>query len=247
MSDAAGGEIGLRSLVRGALGLLPRAPQLVDALRLGLRSSRTETTSIGSLLEDRAREYPNRCALRFDDRQWTWAELNAEANRFAAGFRARGVARGDVVAIMSENCPELLMAVAGLVKLGAVGALINTLQRGAGLRHSLTVASVRHATADAHHVAVLESAAEPSVWPLSEIATGDGRWNPASTGVVRAGDPAYYIYTSGTTGFPKASVCTHLRFVKGGAAIGHALMGLREDDVLYVPLPFFHTLALTMA
>ncbi|KAG8234395.1 hypothetical protein J437_LFUL014613 [Ladona fulva] len=53
-------------------------------------------------------------------------------------------------------------------------------------------------------------------------------------------DKLMYIYTSGTTGLPKAAVITNLRFMF--VAIGvHVMVGLSEDDIIYDPLPLYHT------
>ena len=64
---------------------------------------------------------------------------------------------------------------------------------------------------------------------------------------MRLGDPCFYIYTSGITGMPKASVMSHFRWVKGAGAFGHAALALRPHDVLYVPLPLYHSNALVVA
>lgn len=53
-------------------------------------------------------------------------------------------------------------------------------------------------------------------------------------------DRLLYIYTSGTTGLPKAAVITHSRFVFIAAAI-HYVGYFKEDDIVYTPLPLYHT------
>ncbi|HNO47583.1 MAG TPA: AMP-binding protein, partial [Chitinophagales bacterium] len=61
-----------------------------------------------------------------------------------------------------------------------------------------------------------------------------------------AKDPAMYIYTSGTTGLPKASIISHGRWLKGYSAFGLTSLRLNQNDVLYVPLPFFHATAMVV-
>ena len=55
-------------------------------------------------------------------------------------------------------------------------------------------------------------------------------------------DPLVYIYTSGTTGLPKAAVLKHSRFMFAVYAL-FTMTLLSEDDVLYSPLPMYHTAA----
>ncbi|MGB1581967.1 MAG: long-chain-acyl-CoA synthetase, partial [Nevskiales bacterium] len=71
--------------------------------------------------------------------------------------------------------------------------------------------------------------------------------NPPTTGQVILGQPAYYIFTSGTTGLPKASVMSHLRWMRACYAMGQASIHMQPDDVFYCCLPLYHNNALTLA
>jgi acyl-CoA synthetase (AMP-forming)/AMP-acid ligase II len=87
-------------------------------------------------------------------------------------------------------------------------------------------------------------------WPLEELlaeAAEAPSWDLPSTRRVTLGDAAFTIFTSGTTGLPKASVMTHLRWVTASAVYARVFLQLTPQDVLYVPLPFFHNMALTAA
>ena len=74
---------------------------------------------------DRFEAQVEQVALIQGDRTLRYHELDAEANRFASWAQSIGVARGDVVALLIGNRPELPIAQIGLAKLGAVSALIN--------------------------------------------------------------------------------------------------------------------------
>ena len=67
---------------------------------------------------------------------------------------------------------------------------------------------------------------------------------PTTTPVKTTGnnDPMLYIYTSGTTGLPKAAVLKHSRFLFAAYAL-YTMTLLHEDEVLYSPLPMYHTAA----
>ena len=63
---------------------------------------------------------PERIAIRFGERQWTYAEFDKLASRIANGLHARGIRRGDKVALACPNLPYFPFAYFGILKLGAV-------------------------------------------------------------------------------------------------------------------------------
>ena len=67
-----------------------------------------------------AHSYPERAAIRFYGRSITYRELNTLANRFANALIALGVARGDRVALLMPNCPQMVLAYYGGLRAGAV-------------------------------------------------------------------------------------------------------------------------------
>jgi fatty-acyl-CoA synthase len=91
-------------------------------------------------LYERATRDPNNLAILFEDRRYTWRDVNAEVNRYARFFKAQGVGQGDVVTLMMDNRPEFLFVAGALSRLRAIGALINTNITGAGLTHAVNIA-----------------------------------------------------------------------------------------------------------
>ena len=73
--------------------------------------------------------------LLWRDERFTYAELEAWTNRYANGFRAAGIGRGDHVAVMMSNCPEFFWVIWGLAKLGAAAVPLNTAAQGELLRY----------------------------------------------------------------------------------------------------------------
>lgn len=114
-------------------------PSIARGLPLISKSKKDEVLSIGSYLEKNARELPDGPALYYEDRRYTHRELDEQANRWADVLAARGIGKGDAVALFLENRPEMLFAIAGIVKLGAIAAVINSRQRGKVLEHSFKV------------------------------------------------------------------------------------------------------------
>lgn len=222
--------------------------------------------SIGKTLADQAARYPDRPALAFEGRRWTYRELNEWANRCAWALDAAGIRSGDAVGILLDNRPEVLVFVLGIVKLGAVATLINNQQRGDALAHSLRITRPRLTFVGQECLPALmsldasERAALCEQWwwdgdepcpsglmdartRLSQSASS----NPPHTDLIRLHQPCFHIFTSGTTGLPKASVMSHYRWHRCLAGLGGLGLRLRPDDVLYCPLPLYHNNALTVS
>ena len=186
-------------------------------------------------------------------------------------FKSEGVGHGNVVAVMLENRLELLAILAGLSKLGAVGALINTTQRGKVLAHSFNLveprvlvigdelrgafdeiaAQLQNPQAKRYWIAdqdCLADAGQASEgWlNLMLLAAGQAEDNPPDSQCVRMKDACFLIYTSGTTGLPKASIMSHGKWIKAYGGFGHSGLTLNERDVLYLTLPCYHNNAVTV-
>src|ERR1700712_2051847 len=79
-----------------------------------------------SFLTRAARIYPNRVAIIHGDRRFTYAQFLDRSRRLASALARAGVGKGDTVAIMAPNTPELLEAHYAVPMLGAVLCSINT-------------------------------------------------------------------------------------------------------------------------
>jgi long-chain acyl-CoA synthetase len=93
--------------------------------------------SLDSGLQRAATLYPNRVAIRFYDRCITYRELDALANRFANALIELGVRKGDRVALLMPNCPQMVLAFYGGLRAGAVIVPTSPLYVDAELEHQL--------------------------------------------------------------------------------------------------------------
>ncbi|HEX5062996.1 MAG TPA: long-chain-acyl-CoA synthetase, partial [Kofleriaceae bacterium] len=244
-----------------------KLPMIVKGLRMIGKTDKTEALSIGSLIEQNAKLRPNAAAILYEDRRYSARDVHEMSNRWANWLAARGVGKGDVISVLLENRPEALLIIGGIVKLGAIAAVINTKQRGRTLQHSLAVAKarlhlvgeelwdsfveVRDAIGASDNVAWVREQTSARV-PAGAIDAAAAVANaslttPAALADVRLGDPAFYIYTSGTTGLPKASIMSHNRWTKAAGAFGMSALAVTEADVIYLALPLYHNNALTVA
>ncbi|MCK8645973.1 long-chain-acyl-CoA synthetase FadD6 [Mycobacterium colombiense] len=256
MSDRDGGArtaVKLTDIAFRAPAVLADLPVIVRGAMTGLLAQPGSKKSIGTVFQERAARYGDRIFLRMGDQQLTYRDANAAANRYAAVLAARGVGQGDVVAIMLRNSPNTVLAMLAAVKCGAVAGMLNYHQRGEVLAHSLGLLDAKVLIAETDLVsAVAECGGSGStetltVEDLERFAVSAPATNPASASAVHARDTAFYIFTSGTTGFPKASVMTHLRWLKALAAFGGIGLRLKSSDTLYCCLPLYHNNALTVA
>jgi long-chain acyl-CoA synthetase len=81
-------------------------------------------------LEEITSRYRKREAIRFDNRTYTYQELDEEANRVAGGLASLGIGKGDRVAMMLPNIPEFVFSFFGIQKLGAIAVPFNTMYKG---------------------------------------------------------------------------------------------------------------------
>ncbi|MDR3655616.1 MAG: long-chain-acyl-CoA synthetase FadD6 [Mycobacterium sp.] len=245
--------VGLTDIAARVPGLLADMPVMVRGALTGLLAQPKSKKSIGTVFQERAARYGDRVFLRFGDQELTYRDANATANRYAAVLAARGVGSGDVVGIMLRNSPNAVLTMLAAVKCGAVAGMINYHQRGEVLAHSLGLLDAKVLIAETDLVsAVAEcggagTTATLTVDDLARFAASAPATNPATASAVSARDTAFYIFTSGTTGFPKASVMTHLRWLKALAAFGGMGLRLKSSDTLYSCLPLYHNNALTVA
>ncbi|WP_166998333.1 long-chain-fatty-acid--CoA ligase [Paramicrobacterium fandaimingii] len=103
----------------------PNVPHTIDDV----------TGSLGDIVAESARSYPDAPALEFFGVETTYSELDDAVARAAEGLRRRGVARGDRVAIVLPNCPQHIVAFYAVLRLGAIVVEHNPLYTARELRH----------------------------------------------------------------------------------------------------------------
>ncbi len=160
-------------------------------------------------------------------RRWTYGELKRASDRLANAFRARGIGRGDRVAILLPQCPEVMIVHFAAMKCGAVVLPLFTLFGPDALAFRLVDSGAKAVVTDAENLAkVMDLRGE--LPELAEVyVTGEARapvrgvWEEIGAAseicvpeAVGAEDPAVLIYTSGTTGSPKGALHAH-RFLIG--------------------------------
>lgn len=239
-------------------------PGVLKSLVESRRLDHDTVDSLGYRLQVAARTWPDRPAVKFEDRVLTWHEFNARCNQYAHTLTDLGVGKGDVVVVNVVNRPEMLLSSMAVMKLGAVAALVNTGLTGESLAHSMRVVEPRAVIVGEEQLDALDSMGPiegitdtwvfsrdlgdrhcPDGWvDLDTASAASSTLDPAVTAGLRLGDPALYIYTSGTTGLPKAAVTLHARMRLGGLLVGRVVQELSPDDTMYCALPLYHSTGL---
>ncbi|MEV8546885.1 class I adenylate-forming enzyme family protein [Streptomyces sp. NPDC051572] len=198
---------------------------------------RGEAAVLGEALAAAARQFGDREAYVDGADRITFGDWHRQADAVAAELVARGIRRGDVVALMLPSSVDFAVAYAAILRVGGVATGLNTRlgsQETTGILDRCRPALViRDATADLSPV--------PSGFPLmsrEELAAAR-RGAPGSfpRDQVVPDDPAVIIWTSGTTGVPKGAWYDHRGLA--AAALTAGVMSAPFDRRLF-GTPFAH-------
>jgi long-chain acyl-CoA synthetase len=207
------------------------------------------TLSIATILAESAVRHAGRTAVVMGEQRITYADLWADARRYAAALRDQaGIGPGDKVGVLIPNVPDFPKTYYGVLALGGVVVPVHALLKAEEiayvLRDSGAKALVCHDALQGEGAKGAELAEVPVVSPaaLAQAAT------PIETYVQReATDDAVILYTSGTTGKPKGAVLSHFNVVMNVTISAFDVIGLRPDDVILGCLPLFHSFGQTCA
>ena len=224
--------------------------------------------TLADRLEAQARAFPERSLLIDGEQHFSYASVDAQANRMAHVFYAKGLRPGDVCAIAMENRPQFFFSWFGLVKLGVVVAFINTQVNGKPLVHALQTTAAKAVVVGEECLANLlgtEDLPDVPLWLVEDslnpfagelpasvdsqfgelIATAPGTAFPRDVrAAITAETTTLLIFTSGTTGLPKAARYSHMRWMSSGDVM-EVTLGATCDDVFYCCLPLYHGAAAT--
>jgi amino acid adenylation domain-containing protein len=168
-----------------------------------------ENTCIHEFFEEQAARAPDAVAVVFCDRQWTYRELDAQAEILAHRLRAAGVGPGAFVAICLNRSLELIAALLAVFKAG--GAYVP-------LDPSYPAERLTFMIDDAKPAVIVVSKQTAALFPLPEqrLLRVDAAGDEAGRGTIhkspvppQSSDAAYVLYTSGSTGKPKGVIVTH--------------------------------------
>jgi long-chain acyl-CoA synthetase len=193
----------------------------------------------------------NRVAIRLDDAELTYAQLE-NASQLAVGLLAEhGVHRGDRVGIMVPNVPQWAVLYYGALRAGAVAIPMNPLLKEREIAFCLRDSGARVIFVwdafkeEAEAGAKLTGAEAVTVDPagFQQLLTAAS----AVDGMVECdgSETAVILYTSGTTGQPKGAELSHANLGRNAAVVVEDLLDLTSEDIVFGGLPLFHVFGQT--
>jgi acyl-CoA synthetase (AMP-forming)/AMP-acid ligase II len=186
----------------------------------------------------------------------THGQLAAYVDRVAANLHARGLRKGDVVAVFCPNTPWFPVVFHGIAAAGCVMSPINSLYTPDEIAFQLKDSGAKMLITISLFLDRATAAAEKS--PLNEIIVLDGAEGHANlfdllgedapsvqVDIDPANDLVTLPYSSGTTGLPKGVMLTHRNLVANVTQC-RPLINLGADERIIAVLPFFHIYGLTV-
>ena len=212
------------------------------------------------LIERAASVFPDHPSAVHGARRYTWSETWVRVRRLGSALAQRGIGRGDTVAVMLPNVPEMFECHFGIPMTGGVINALNTRLDAATIAFILNHGEAKILITDREYAPTVQAALKEIGRDITVIDVddpeydGDGDLLGETTyeDFIAGGDPAYegrepddewdaiaLNYTSGTTGNPKGVVYSHRGAYIG--AIGNPMTWSMPQHPVYLwTLPMFH-------
>ncbi len=229
----------------------PVAPDTDTSRAIGF--DRSAHSNCADILWQNLSRNPDKPALIGPGGTLTYADLVAEAGRWANAFTAAGLEREERIAFFLDDTPAFAAAFFGAVRAGFVPVLLNIQTRAELLNYYLNDSGARVAILEAGFSDVFAEASTGT--PLERMICVNG---PAPSGFERSEaflsnqppecpradtrpeDMAFWMYSSGSTGRPKGIVHLHHDMAYTDASFGRHVLKLHESDICFsVPKIYF--------
>ncbi len=210
--------------------------------------------NLGQMLKVNAKKFPAKTAIKDKERSFTYPEINGRVNRLAWSLLSMGLKKGDKVAVLLENCPEIIEVYLATAKTGIVIVPINFRLVGKDIEYIVNNSDAKMLMVDSEFVPLIEEI-RPG---LGNIAGGgyvvvggksegyveyerliEGSADKEPEVEVLPKDPWILIYTSGTTGKPKGVVRSHESHI-AFYLLNVADSGFTNHDICLNVMPLCH-------
>jgi fatty-acyl-CoA synthase len=210
-----------------------------------------QASTVDGILRRGAARFRGRTALRFADRDWSYADLDDAVSRAAGHLLSLGLAKGERVAAFGKNSDSYLIGFLACARAGLVHVPLNFNLTGAELGYLIGKADCRAVLIDPGLAGVLDGIeAEVAARVEHRIPLRDAEASlltvagagpvPDIDVEVADTDLAQFLYTSGTTSRPKAAMISHKALVHEYLSCIVALDLAPDDAPLHV-MPLYHS------
>ncbi len=206
------------------------------------------------VLERNVEQFPNKEAIVFGERRFTYRQLEERVDALAKGLQQLGLKRGDTVAILLLNCSEYLEITFAVNKLGGVWLPLNYRLAGPEVSYILNHSEAKMLISEMEFEPLIRGIRKDIPGVQKFIAVGKdvpGGWEgydrlvEANRGakvphaMVELDDLHRLMYTSGTTAHPKGVMITYGNLYWKN--IGHIVMfDIKPEDKTLVVGPLYH-------
>ncbi|MET9042773.1 acyl-CoA synthetase [Streptomyces sp. NPDC004362] len=200
------------------------------------------SVTVDGTLRRSARRTPERRAIDYGDRSWTYAELDDAVSRAARVLRDAGLSRGDRVGALGHNSDAYLIAFLACARAGLVHVPINQNLIGDDLSYIVEQSGCALVLVDPSLAGNLPAGVR--VLPLRDaddcLLVRLAGTEPYDGAEPRGEDLVQLLYTSGTTALPKGAMMTHRALVHEYLSAITAL-DLSAGDLPVHSLPLYHS------
>lgn len=200
------------------------------------------SVTVDGTLRRSARRTPERLAIRYGDRSWTYAALDDAVSRAARVLLAAGLERGNRVGALGHNSDAYLIAFLACARAGLVHVPVNQNLTGGDLSYILGQSGCSLVLADPDLAGNLPEGIR--ALPLRDeddcLLTRLAAAEPYDGEEPRGEDLVQLLYTSGTTALPKGAMMTHRALVHEYLSAITAL-DLSAGDLPVHALPLYHS------
>ncbi|MBU3917676.1 AMP-binding protein [bacterium] len=216
--------------------------------------------NLGQILPMNAIKFPKTLALRDSQRAYTYPQVNTRVNKLAHSLHSLGLKKGDKVAVVLENCIEIVEIFLATAKTGIIIVPINFRLVGREIEYIVNNSDAKALVVHEGFIQNVESVksklkninADSFIWvkpvgastekingfrEYEEFISGSSVDEPEAN--VEPQDTWILIYTSGTTGKPKGVVRTHESHI-AFYLLNAIDLGFNEQDVCMNVMPLCH-------
>jgi len=214
---------------------------------------------LGSLVARNARTVPDKEGLIFEDRRYTWKEIDEKVNTIANTLIKLGVKKGDKVAMWMVNTDMFVFSFYGILKTGAVAVpvnfrlaapeaeyIFNNCDATCLIFDDIFAGTIQEMKPRLKEIRGFFSAGDnqfEDIEPLKDVLASGDTTDPGIH--VDEFDESEILYTSGTTGRPKGALFVHHAHLVITTSMT-SLIGINQDDRIIHAAPLFHSAELNL-
>lgn len=202
-----------------------------DLLNVGIGPSEAypKDKPVYAFIAEKARQYPNKIALRFEDRQLSYKTLDETSSRMARALIAEGIQTGDIIGVALDRSPEMILAILAIIKSGVAYIPLDPDYPTDRVEFMLEDAAAKILFTSKKYQGHYATASKEVY--IEDILAGLDSFEPTQPENNITGDDLVYIlYTSGSTGKPKGVQITHHNLLN--LELGMANLQMGGNDVL---------------